>query len=74
MSVPKRVQDRFYFVLVMPVDANGHGPANMFDAVELTWEVWDQELNSWSSHEILNDAIQTCEALNEEYYKEPDGR
>lgn len=68
--IPENVRERWYFVIVMPVDVNtGHGPVSPEkERCYLWWEVWDQELISYSSYEYLPDAIQECERLNKEYY------
>lgn len=66
--IPENVRERWFIVLLMPLDAKGQGPAHLKDTVEITWEVWNQELETVSSHQFLADAIQHCEKLNEEYY------
>lgn len=63
-----KARERFYFVIVMPVDKDERGPADLKDAVKLTWEVWTQELDSVASFDYLPDAIDECERLNGEYY------
>lgn len=68
MVVPDNVRDRWYFVITMPLNIDGHGPASGSEIDKLTWEVWDQELSSYYSAEFLPDAIQECERLNKEYY------
>lgn len=70
MAVPTDVRKRFYYVIPMPINAGGQGPADLHEAVELTWEIWTQELSSVASFEFLPDAIQRCEELNAEYHKE----
>lgn len=68
--VPADVRQRFYFVIVMPLNHNGQGPITkgLMNVNRITWEVWTQELSSVASFEYLPDAIQECERLNEEYY------
>lgn len=65
--IPEDVRERFYFTIVMPLK-NGHGPASVEECDEITWEVWDQELTTHSSHKYLYSAIQETERLNKEYY------
>lgn len=60
-----KARNRFFYVIVMPLDENGHGPAEIGKgAVKLTWEVWDQELSTHGSFDYLPDAIDHCEELN----------
>lgn len=68
--IPENVRERFWYVIVMPLNDNGHGPASeeLGEVRKLTWEVWNQVLESDSSWEFLPDAIQRCEELNKEYY------
>lgn len=68
-KIPEDVRERFYFVIVMPVNKYGQGPEMNFKKVEkLTWEVWSQELDNFGSFDYLCQAIQRCEELNKEYY------
>lgn len=64
-----KARDRFYFVIVMPLDKDGNGPADNSEIEYLTWEVWDQELTTHGSFQYLPDAIDECERLNWEYYQ-----
>lgn len=66
--MPEDVRQRFYYVIIMPLNQDGHGPSTIRDACEITWEIWDQELVSHSSHKFLPDAIQECEYLNRVFY------
>jgi len=66
--IPENVRDRYYYVIVMPVNADNQGPASLDEATELTWEVWTQDLTHSTSHKYLADAIQECEALNRAHY------
>ena len=71
-SVPNDVRERFYFVIPMPVNKDGQGPAKIgHDAVEVEFEVWTQELDTVYSSKLLLDAIQECEKLNRAYYNVP---
>lgn len=63
----KLARERWFFIIVMPVDEYGHGPAKLKEAAKLTWEVWDQEVTSHSSHDYLADAIDDCERRNAEW-------
>jgi hypothetical protein len=68
--IPENVRDRWYFVIVMPIDPEtGYGPVSEDkQPCKLTWEVWDQELTAHFDSDYLPDAIQECERLNREYY------
>jgi len=56
---------RPYFVVEMPLSADGEGPATIGeDAASMTYEIWDVCLNTISSHDLLSDAIRACEKLN----------
>lgn len=67
-GVPENPRQRMYFPIIMPVDAQGHGPASVEDAVKITFEVWDHYLTSYGSYEYLLDAIEKAEELNREYH------
>lgn len=68
--IPKDVRERFYFVIVMPVNKRNEGPINTEKGrARLTWEVWTQEIDSVASFDYLADAIQECERLNGIYYE-----
>jgi hypothetical protein len=65
----KLAREQMYYVIVMPLNADGQGPASIEkgEARKLTWEVWDQAFMSYSSHDFLPDAIDDCNARNEEH-------
>lgn len=63
----KPAREQMYFVIVIPVNKEGQGPCDLKDAVKLTWEVWDQVLTSYSSHDFLADAIDDMNRRNEEH-------
>ncbi len=67
---PTNWQTWFYFPIVMPLDEKGQGPSDMADTAKLTWEVWDQELNSHASYSILHGAITHAIKLNQKRAKE----
>ena len=47
-----------YYPIMMPVTADGDGPATVGDdAARITFEVWDRSCTSYSSHEFLADAL-----------------
>lgn len=60
----KKARERYFFVIVMPLNKNGQGPCDLKEAEKLTWEVWSQELDSKGSFDHLDDAIDECEKLN----------
>lgn len=68
----RKARERFYFVIVMPLDADGRGPASeeRGEVRQITWEVWDQECTVHGSFQYLADAIDKCEELNEGYVYE----
>lgn len=66
--IPSDVRQRFYYVIVMPVDVDGRGPAELEYGTTLTYEVWDQLLVSHASYQSLSDAIQDCEQRNAKHY------
>lgn len=66
--IPKNPVDRYHFVIVMPLNSAGHGPASIEDATSLTYEVWTQDLLSMGSYSYLPAAIFACEELNRAHY------
>lgn len=66
--IPKNPVDRYHFVIEMPLNSAGHGPASIEDATSLTYEVWTQELLSKGWYHTLPEAIFACEELNRAYY------
>lgn len=49
----------YYFPIVMPISKDGRGPASeeSGDIWKIKWEVWNQDLESLSSHDFLPEAI-----------------
>ena len=70
ITLPRGCRNRFYFVIIMPLNVDGHGPASeeRGEVRKITWEVWDQEMTSHGSYDYLPDAIDEAERLNEEYH------
>lgn len=65
MICPKNVRQWFFFPIEMPINARGEGPATVgVDAVHISYEVWDQLLNTHSQHDNLSDAINEAMRLN----------
>jgi hypothetical protein len=63
--VPSDIRRSFFYPIEMPLSEDGQGPAKVgVDATQITYEVWDQLLNSHGSHENLPDAINQAIALN----------
>lgn len=60
---------RMFFPIVMPLDKEGRGPASEGDGsiYELTWEVWDQNCQSYGSFRYLNEAVLKAEELNDKF-------
>lgn len=46
-----------FYVIEMPLTAEGQGPASIKEADSVTYEVWDHFCNSHGSHKYLPDAI-----------------
>lgn len=54
-----------HYPIEMPLTANGQGPAALgVDASVITYEVWDHEFTSHSSHDNLPDAINSAYMLS----------
>jgi len=68
ITLPRGSRNRWYFVIVMPLDKNGYGPSSDKACHKITWEVWDQVCDTFGSYDYLSDAIDRAEELNEEYY------
>jgi len=65
--LPRGVRNRWYYVIVMPLDEDGNGPASDQECHKITWEVWDQVCETYGSFDYLPDAIDHAEKLNEEH-------
>ena len=67
VPVPKNSREWLYFPIVMPLTADGNGPARVGkDAAKLTWEVWDIFCETYGSFDYLLDAIDLAIRLNQE--------
>ena len=61
------VRTWFYYPIYMPLDKDGNGPETRPEKVRKeTWEVWDQWISSYGSHDYLADAINQAIKLNNE--------
>lgn len=60
-------QQRMFYPIIMPLDKEGKGPADMKEAEALTWEVWDQNAHSYGSYSFLYEAILRAEELNDKF-------
>ena len=59
------VRQWFYYPIMMPLTADGEGPATIgLDAKTITFEVWDQLLTAHASFDNLPDAINEAMRLN----------
>lgn len=58
---------RMFFPIIMPIDKYGRGPVSGKEIAEITWEVWDQLCNSYSSHTSLGEAVLKAEELNDKF-------
>lgn len=68
VTLPKGVRNRWFYVIVMPLTADGNGPASEENGEirKLTWEVWNQFCDVFGSFDCLPDAIDKAEELNAE--------
>jgi len=57
-----------FYTIVMPLTAEGYGPADLNECHELTWEVWDRFCNSYGSFKYLPEAIGHAIDLNKELF------
>lgn len=57
-----------FYPIVMPL-LDGQGPASDLECDEITWEVWDQFYNSYSSFEYLPDAINDALLRNKQLFE-----
>lgn len=62
-------QKRMFHVVMMPLDADGCGPASVADgeAREITWEVWDQNCTSYGTYRTLVGAVLRAEECNDKF-------
>lgn len=59
------VRSWWHYSIEMPLSSDGQGPAMIgVDAKSMTYEVWDQTLNTHSSHDNLPDAINAAMQMN----------
>lgn len=58
-----------FYVITMPLNADGMGPCEIKGASKISFEVWDRFLSTHSSHEFLRDAISEAITLNNELFK-----
>ena len=67
ITLRRGVRNRYYYPILMPLNAEGQGPCSDIECTKITFEVWDQELTSHHSFDNLPDAIDMAEIMNEEY-------
>jgi len=67
--VPVDVRKRWFFIIVIPITKDGKGPADLYAADKLTWEVWNREMVAQATFDNLPDAIAECEKRNKNYYR-----
>jgi hypothetical protein len=66
--LPTNVREWYFFPIEMPLSIDGQGPATVgVDAHQITYEVWDAELNTHGSFDNLPDAINKAIELNLEF-------
>lgn len=66
--MPEDPRERFFFVILMPLNEEGQGPASPGEIAKITFEVWNQFLDTVFSSEFLPEAIYDCEKRNKEHY------
>jgi hypothetical protein len=65
------VRKWYHYLIEMPLSKDGQGPATVgVDAASISYEVWDQSLNSHASFDNLQDAINEAMRLNGEMVNE----
>lgn len=64
MTKLPKAREQMYYVIVMPLNAEGNGPCSIPEAVELDYQVWDQTCTTFSSNKYLPDAIDDCNMRN----------
>jgi hypothetical protein len=55
--VPMDCRKWAVYPIQMPINAEGHGPSSLADAVIIQYEVWDQTYLAHASYDNLPDAI-----------------
>lgn len=57
-------RDWFHYPILMPLNADGDGPASLDEIAELSWQVWDKTMETHGSFDNLYDAINAAMRLN----------
>lgn len=60
----KGCRNRYYYVIIMPINKDGQGPCDNHEIDKIKWQVWDQALTSYGEYDFLPDAIDHAEELN----------
>ncbi len=60
-----RLSKTHYFVVEMPLDRFGQGPASPEEAVKTVWQVWDDVFNTVAVFASEFEALKMLEKLNE---------
>lgn len=58
-----------YFVIAMPINAEGQGPVSHTDAVMIEYEVWDWNYDTHGVYQNLFDAINQAMKLSLNHLK-----
>lgn len=58
-----------FFVIDIPVNAEGQGPVSVSDAVKIIYEVWDRNHDTKGQFENLNDAIDLAVEMSSNFYE-----
>ena len=64
LRLPRDLNDWWFFVIDIPVDAEGNGPVTVAEASKIVYEVWDREFNTHGSFPYLRDAVALAVQLN----------
>jgi hypothetical protein len=72
-NVPVNARERMYYPIIMPLNADGYGPASeeRGEIRKITWQVWDQFCDTFGDFDCLPDAIMEAERLNRTFYASP---
>jgi hypothetical protein len=60
-------KSKMFYVIDMFFTEDGDGPADLSEAAELRFLVWDQFLDEYHSTTVLSEAIEVAELLNQVY-------
>lgn len=50
-------------IIPMPIDKDGNGPADKNETVKVLYEIWDDDFQTVSTHESIQEAIEALTKL-----------